>query len=145
MAEPRPQRLKNHARLDFAYHYLLGFLLLTTLTLAIVLVAQRRDLLSWTILTGGLALLLTAYKVRTYPLRVQDRVIRLEERLRLMTILPALLHHRIAELDESQLIALRFASDKELMALTARALEEKLDAKQIKSAIVEWRPDYFRV
>jgi hypothetical protein len=62
-----------------------------------------------------------------------------------MTILPPLLHHRIAELTESQLVALRFASDKELMGLTARVLEEKLDNKQIKAAIIDWRADHFRV
>jgi hypothetical protein len=145
MAEPRPQTLKNHARFDPGFHFLLVGLLLVTLTLSIVLVVKRHDLVSYALLAGGLALLVTATKARMYALKAQDRVIRLEERLRLMTILPPLLHHRIAELDESQLIALRFASDKELMALTARTLEEKLEAKQIKAAIVEWRPDYFRI
>ena len=145
MADTRPQSFKNHARLDPAYHFVLTFLLLAALTLSIVMVFRQRDLPSFTFLAIALALLITAGKSRSYALKVQDRVIRLEERLRLMTILPPLLHHRIAELDESQLIALRFAGDKELMAITARTLEEKLDAKQIKAAITEWRPDYFRV
>lgn len=145
MADPRPQTLQNHARLDPMYHFVLTVLLLITLTLVLALVFKRHDLLSFALLSGSLALLIVASKIRTYALKVQDRVIRLEERLRLMTILPVLLHHRIAELSESQLIALRFASDKELMALTARVLEENLDSKQIKAAIVEWRQDNWRV
>jgi cytochrome bd-type quinol oxidase subunit 2 len=145
MAQSRPQSLENHARIDPFYHYVLTVLLLITLTLVLALVFRRHDLLSFAMLSGTFALLVMAAKVRMYPLKVQDRVIRLEERLRLMTILPVLLHHRIAELSESQLIALRFASDKQLMALTARVLEEKLDSKQIKAAITEWRPDHYRV
>jgi hypothetical protein len=145
MADTRPQTLANHGRLDPYYHFVLVALLLTVLYGACVMVYRLHDLLSFTMLAVALALIVMGYKTRTYPLKVQDRVIRLEERIRLMTILPPLLHHRIAELTESQLIALRFASDKELMALTARVLEEKLDSKQIKAAIVEWRPDYFRV
>jgi hypothetical protein len=145
MAETRPQTLKNHVRFDPAFHYVLTILLLAALTLSIVLAFRRHDLASFALLSISFALLITAAKTRGYALKVQDRVIRLEERLRLMTILPPLLHHRIAELDESQLVALRFASDKELLALTARVMEEKLDAKQIKAAIQEWRADYFRV
>jgi len=145
MAETRPQTFKNHVRFDPAFHYVLTVFLLTALTLSIVLTFRRHDLLSFALLSIAFALLITAAKARSYALKVQDRVIRLEERLRLMTILPPLLHHRIAELDESQLVALRFAGDKELMALTARVMEEKLNAKQIKAAIQEWRADYFRV
>ena len=145
MADKRPQTVANHVRLDPFYHYVLAALLLTILYGACVMVYRLHDLLSFTMLASTLAFCILAYKTRTYALKVQDRVIRLEERLRLMTILPPLLHHRIAELTASQLIALRFASDHELMALTARVLDEKLDGRQIKAAIVEWRPDDFRV
>jgi hypothetical protein len=145
LSETTPQNLKNHARVDPLYHYVLGGLLFVAFVHSVMIVVHHPDPVSLTLLVTTFALLIMCYKLRAYPLRVQDRVIRLEERLRLMTILPPLLHHRIAELSVSQLVALRFASDKELMALTARVLEEKLDARQIKAAIVEWRPDYFRL
>jgi hypothetical protein len=142
---PVPQTLANHVRFDPGFHYTLVPLLLAVLYCAGYNVYRHHDLVAFTILGLALALILTALKSRMYAARVQDRVIRLEERLRLMTILPPLLHHRIAELTESQLVALRFASDKELMGLTARVLEEKLDNKQIKAAIIDWREDHFRV
>jgi Family of unknown function (DUF6526) len=93
----------------------------------------------------ALALLTWATKTRFYAIRVQDRVIRLEEQLRLMRLLPEPLRSRIPELTEGQLCALRFASDAELPKLAERALNEKMSRADIKKAIQNWRPDYWRV
>jgi hypothetical protein len=82
---------------------------------------------------------------RTMALRVQDRVIRLEERLRYERVLPADLKPRIAEFTVSQLVSLRFASDAELPALARKVLDEKMnERKAIKQMVKNWRPDYLR-
>jgi hypothetical protein len=84
-------------------------------------------------------------RLRTYSLKVQDRIIRLEERLRLSTLVPAELRPRIDDLSTKQLIALRFCSDAELPALMKRALEQNLLPKDIKRSIVGWRADESRI
>jgi hypothetical protein len=145
MPEKRPQTISNHRRSDPGFHFILLPLLLLLLIWTIIHLVRHLETDSVAFLGIAVILILMALKMRQYPIKVQDRLIRLEERLRLATLLPEPLLSRISELTESQLIALRFASDAETPALVRRALDEKLDRKQIKEAIREWRPDYWRV
>jgi uncharacterized protein DUF6526 len=93
----------------------------------------------------SVAATIAVLKTRFYAVRVQDRIIRLEERLRLMTLLAEPLRSRIPELTESQLIAIRFACDTEVSACVERALARNLSRADIKRSIQVWRPDYWRV
>lgn len=139
------QTYSNHTRFDPPFHYFVVPVLLITLVATIVHLVRHPHLCSAWLVVLVLALIVIAVKTRVNALKVQDRVIRLEERMRLALLLPEPLRARIGELDEKQLVALRFASDAELPLLAGRALNEKLTSKQIKQAIQNWRPDYFRV
>jgi hypothetical protein len=99
---------------------------------------------AWVVVLS-LAVFILWVKVRVYPLKIQDRVIRLEERLRLQALAPVGFQKDLLRLSEDQLIGLRFASDDEVVELARRALEENLTRKQIKEQIKNWRADYWRI
>ena len=146
------QNYSNHTRFDPLFHFFLipVFLLGLLLTLVHFIYHFREsdfrdNFHAFLLILLALALLLAVVKERLYALKVQDRVIRLEERLRLNQLLAEPLRSRIPELTEGQLVALRFASDAEIPKLVERALKEKLSRKDIKKAIQNWRPDYCRV
>jgi heme/copper-type cytochrome/quinol oxidase subunit 4 len=152
VAEKHPQTFANHARFDPLFHFFVGpiFMLGVVLTLIhfFAHVAHsdfHENFHAFLLILLAVALLIAVFKIRLYALKVQDRVIRLEERLRLTQLLSEPLRSRIPELTEDQLCGLRFASDGEVAKLAERALNEKLARKQIKEAIKEWRPDYWRV
>ena len=91
------------------------------------------------------ALVVLVFEARLFALAVQDRVIRLEERLRYAQVLPADLQARTGELTIGQIVSLRFASDAELPALARKVLDEKVtERKAIKQLIKSWKPDYQR-
>jgi len=145
---PKPQSLQNHAATDPLTHFVLLPILLINFIVAIVLAVHHgSDSLAlrlwWIVLS--LALVLLNMNTRFYSLHLQDRVIRLEERLRLSALLPSADHAMISAFTTAQLIALRFASDEELPALARRTAIENLAPKQIKHAILSWRPDHARV
>lgn len=120
-------------------------LVLVLFLIAAYNVVRTPGMLSFCFLVLVVLVAIAGVLARSYALKVQDRVIRLEERLRLLSVLPAALHADVMQLSEQQLIALRFASDNELTTLAQRTLRERLGAKQIRALIKDWRPDTWRV
>jgi hypothetical protein len=145
MSETKQQTYANHGRLDPWFHFFLAPIALIVLIASIVHLVRHPHPWGAVHVVLAFALFMLVFKVRSYPLKVQDRVIRLEERLRMATLLPEPVRSRINELDVRQLIALRFASDAEIPGLVERTLNENLTQKQIKQAIQNWRADNFRV
>ncbi|MFP5209886.1 MAG: DUF6526 family protein [Acidobacteriota bacterium] len=145
MSESVPQNLKNHARLDPPFHVVLFLVLVVNLVVSIVYVVHHPCFYSAWLAVLSLAVFILVFRVRQYPLKVQDRVIRLEERLRLQALAPEEWHAQIYRLTEDQLIGLRFAADDEVVELAKHALEDNLNRKQIKERIKDWRADTWRV
>jgi len=145
MANPVPQTYANHTRWDPPYHFFALPIILLTVIAAIVHCVQRPSWFSAWLVLFSIAVVVLAIKARFYALKAQDRLIRLEERERLLALLTDPLRGRIGELTESQLIGLRFACDSEIPALVEESITKKLSQGDIKKAIKIWRADYFRV
>jgi hypothetical protein len=146
MAEKLPQTYANHIRFHPPFHYFLAPGALVLIILTVINVFRHSSRLdAWILLLMAILFFAALFLVRLYPLKAQDRIIRLEERLRLQTVLSAPLVRRIPELTEAQLLALRFASDSELPAIVEKALAANMPAGEIKKNIVAWRADTFRV
>jgi len=143
MPENNQQSLANHTRWDPLFHFFMAPLSLLLLVWAIAHAVRHfsNEALAWVV--AAMLIFLAMGKARGYALKVQDRVIRLEERLRLAN-LPGR-DAAVPVLTEGQWVALRFASDAELPHLAEKAAASNLSPKQIKQAIQAWRPDYFRV
>ncbi|HEY4360980.1 MAG TPA: DUF6526 family protein [Bryobacteraceae bacterium] len=140
-----PQSLKNHTKFDPAFHFFLAPLALLMFFEAVWRMINNHDFYTAVHLVAVIWGVVAIFKMRLYSLKVQDRVIRLEEKLRLKELAPAALQGRIGELTEDQLIGLRFASDGEVAGLAQKALDGKWNRKQIKEAVKNWRPDDLRV
>jgi hypothetical protein len=150
MAEPTAQSYASHAKYVPGFH----FLTFGILTINLLWSLFR---LFWGIpgipvpdrllnVAVAVALALLGWYLRVFPLKAQDRIIRLEERLRLERLLPADLRPRIGDLRPGQLIALRFASDEELPELTREVLAGTLATPgDIKKKVRSWRADHFRM
>lgn len=146
MSDKPAQSYATHRRFVPGYHYLLTALILLLAGRAVYLMITA---FSWDAvfdLLVAIAIQITALYARLFPLKAQDRLIRNEERERLIALLPADLHPRIPELRTGHLVALRFASDEELPELARRVLDGELTGQnEIKKAIRSWRGDYCRV
>jgi hypothetical protein len=145
MTDLPPQNYSNHRRFVPLFHF---FALPVILLYVIYMIIHTvRAPFAWTNLAGivfGVAVLTFALTTRTMVLKVQDRIIRMEMRLRLEALLPAETKTRIHELRPGQLVALRFASDAELPALVTRVLAGELSGNGIKRAITSWQGDHLR-
>jgi hypothetical protein len=146
MADQKPQNLQNHVRLVPLYHqFALPVLGLNLIWAIYHLVKAGLSFETVDTILLALALMVIALYGRLFALTVQDRVIRLEMRLRLAELLPPDLRQRIPEFTVAQLCSLRFASDAELPALARKALDEKLnDRRAIKELVKDWQGDYLR-
>jgi len=141
------QNLKNHSQLVPGYHYVLFTMLLVILVLSIVnlvstISAGTSLIPALMFLLSAVCLFLIAFFLRSFALKAQDRAIKAEENLRHFALTGKLLN---SSLKVQQIVALRFASDDEFVALAARAAKENLSNKDIKAAIKIWRGDYYRV
>ena len=142
----KQQDFSNHTRVVPAFHLVALPILLLNLVdqiYRIVHLGLSFDTVVAVLL--AVALIIVALYARLFALTVQDRVIRLEMRLRLEQVLPADLKPRIPQFTINQLVSLRFASDAELPDLVRRVLDEKMDhRKSIKQLIKTWKADYLR-
>ena len=141
----REQTYKNHARLLPPFHFfVLPVLLINFLNEVRHVYLDPSRHTGWMVVVAA-ALLMLGVLSRVQALTVQDRVIRLEERMRMRQILPADLHQHIEALTPRQLVALRFASDAELADLVREVVAGKCSTqKEIKTRVKSWRPDWLR-
>jgi len=144
-ADQKSQNFSNHTRFDPPFHFFILPVALASVIIAAVHAYKVPTFLSFWFVVIAIAAFVAAGKTRGYALKVQDRIIRLEERLRLSSVLQEPLRSRIGELSDSQLIGLRFASDAELPSLFQRALTENLSRADIKKSVTNWRADSARV
>ena len=141
-----PQTYANHTRWQPGYHFFALPVMLINFIWAIVACVRHPswDCHWWIVVSA--ALVVVTVVARTSALKAQDRIIRLEERLRYQRLLSADLAVQARSLTEGQIIALRFASDDELEGLVRETLAGKFSKPdEIKRAIKNWRPDTFRV
>lgn len=145
MAEKTPQTFATHVRIIPAYHVVGSFLLFVNLvwwTYRAIAGFSWDAFMTWLFV---IAVYIIFFYARLFALRVQDRVIRLEMKLRMREVLPPELARRFNEFTVKQLVALRFASDAELPALCAKVLDDRMtDQKAIKRLVKNWQGDYLR-
>lgn len=143
---PEEQSYASHHRFHPIFHFfVIPVLAINVLVSIYWFLKIQRWQLAWGIVVS-IAIVTLALLARFYSLRQQDRIIRLEERLRMQTLLPEDLRSRINELRTSQLIALRFCSDEELPEATRAVLAGDVKSPDdIKKRVKQWRADHHRI
>jgi len=145
MGTPAPQSFATHRRYDPAWHFVAGIIVLLGVVAAVVHAVRGTGYYNWWMVVYTFGILLAVARARVQTLTVQDRLIRLEMRLRLRDVLPPALATRIDELGVRQLVGLRFASDAELPGLVERCLSGELTSHEaVKKEIKNWQPDWLR-
>lgn len=140
------QDFSNHTRWVPAFHFVAFPILLVNAGWAIYRLFGDVSFEAGLNVLVAFALLITLFLARVFALKAQDRVIRLEMRLRMRELLPADLQGRINEFTVPQMVGLRFAGDGELPALARKVLDENITgATPIKELITDWQGDYDRV
>lgn len=146
MPESPVQNFENHIRHDKMAYFYIATLLMTFILAAVALFVENDRILIVAVLMNTFATLLLSANARGYGVKVQDRVVRLEMRLRLKEVLGGDPQGRIKDFTLSQLVGLRFASDAELPELSRKVLDENItSSKQIKQMVTDWQPDHLRV
>jgi hypothetical protein len=141
-----PQSYANHTRWHPLFHFFVVPVMLINFIIAIVQFVRTPGLYQGWWIVVSLALASIASLTRMYPLQAQDRIIRLEEKIRYQQLLPTDLARQTDGLTRRQIIALRFAPDDELEGLVRQVLEGKLSkSTEIKGAIQNWRADTLRI
>lgn len=140
------QTYANHRRYHPPFHFFVFPILAVNVAIAVAFLYKRPGWLTVWNLFFALALVMLALLTRVYALRVQDRLIRLEETLRLSRVLPEDLRGRIGELSGGDLIGLRFCADEELPELVRAVYAGECRGREaIKKRIRNWRPDTHRI
>ena len=146
MASSATQNFENHVRFVPMYHMVAFPMIAAFVIYSLYMVVTALSLASVMFLLFGVGVTIAMLFARLFPLAAQDRIIRLEERLRLHDLLPQEQHDTIGRLTTEQLIGLRFASDDEVADLIAAVVSEGIkDRTEIKKWVKNWRPDHQRV
>ncbi len=145
MAETAAQTYQTHRRIVWGFHGVTFLFLVVFVGSSAVRLFKEPSAGTGIQLAFALGVLMLFFYTRQFAITVQDRVIRLEERLRLARILPADLQPQVDRLTRGQLIGLRFAVDEEVPDLVRRVASGELSGREdIKRAIKTWRPDTLR-
>lgn len=140
------QNFANHRKFVPLFHYVMAPILFGNLFVHLYDLVRGPNLPNLGAFLVAFAILIAAFSGRLFALQAQDRVIRLEERLRMRELLPADLQARIPEITREQIIGLRFASDEELPALVAQVLRDNIQKRdEVKKLVKHWRADHHQL